>query len=74
MVADPADAARLTLGFSGTALFAPRFLVRWIIGKMKGQSIMPVGFWYFSLAGGIVTAVSATHSEIRALFWARLPP
>jgi hypothetical protein len=44
MVADPADAARLTLGFSGTALFAPRFLVRWIIGKMKGQIIMPVGF------------------------------
>jgi lipid-A-disaccharide synthase-like uncharacterized protein len=69
-----ADAARLTFDFFGTALFAPRFLVQWIIGKMKGQSIMPVGFWYFSLAGGIVTLVYAIHSDIRASCWARPPP
>jgi lipid-A-disaccharide synthase-like uncharacterized protein len=61
MSAHPADAAWLAFGFFGTALFASRFLVQWIMSEMKGKSVMPIAFWYFSLAGGLVTLVYAVH-------------
>ncbi len=31
-----------------------RFLVQWIISERKGESTIPVAFWYLSIAGGIL--------------------
>lgn len=42
----------LTIGFIGQALFSMRFLVQWLSSERKGRSVVPVEFWYFSLAGG----------------------
>ena len=61
MTGHPGDAAWLAFGFFGTALFGSRFLVQWIMSEMKGKSVMPVAFWYFSIAGGIVTLIYAVH-------------
>ena len=61
MEAHPVDAAWLAFGFFGTALFASRFVVQWIMSEIKGKSVVPVAFWYFSLAGGLVTLVYAIH-------------
>ena len=43
----------LILGFLGQALFSMRFLIQWIYSEKHRKSIIPVAFWYFSLAGGI---------------------
>ena len=61
MTTHPTDAAWLAFGFFGTALFGSRFLVQWIMSEMKGRSVMPVAFWYFSLAGGLVSLIYAIH-------------
>ena len=44
----------IVVGFTGQALFSTRFLIQWIMSERAKQSVMPVAFWYFSLAGGVV--------------------
>lgn len=53
----------LIVGLLGQALFASRFLVQWFKSEMEGRSIIPVAFWYCSLAGGIVSLAYAIHIE-----------
>lgn len=43
----------LIIGFTGQALFASRFIYQWIYSERKGESIIPIGFWYLSILGGI---------------------
>ena len=43
----------LIIGFTGQGLFASRFLVQWIYSEKKGQSAIPIIFWYLSIFGGI---------------------
>ena len=43
----------LIIGFTGQALFASRFIVQWIYSEKKGESHIPVVFWYLSIFGGI---------------------
>jgi lipid-A-disaccharide synthase-like uncharacterized protein len=42
----------LVFGFAGQALFSMRFIVQWWSSERQKRSIIPVAFWYFSLAGG----------------------
>jgi lipid-A-disaccharide synthase-like uncharacterized protein len=51
----------LVLGFAGQALFSARFLVQWVYSERHKQSIIPVAFWYFSLAGGATLFTYALH-------------
>ncbi len=53
--------AWLALGFAGQALFSARFLVQWVYSERHKQSLIPVAFWYFSLAGGATLFVYALH-------------
>ncbi len=43
----------LAIGFMGQALFSARFLIQWISSEKQKKSVIPVAFWYFSLAGGV---------------------
>jgi lipid-A-disaccharide synthase-like uncharacterized protein len=45
----------LIIGFAGQALFASRFIIQWFKSEREGRSVIPVAFWYCSLAGGLVT-------------------
>ncbi len=49
-----AQVAWLAIGFLGQALFSLRFLVQWICSERQRRSVVPLAFWYFSLAGGAV--------------------
>jgi lipid-A-disaccharide synthase-like uncharacterized protein len=49
------------IGYFGTMLFASRFFVQWFKSEMVGRSIIPVAFWYFSLAGGLISLAYAIH-------------
>ena len=43
----------LIIGFVGQGLFASRFIVQWIYSEKKGQSSIPLIFWYLSIFGGL---------------------
>ena len=43
----------LAVGFLGQALFSARFLAQWIYSEHKKRSMIPVAFWYLSIAGGM---------------------
>ena len=47
------------VGFSGQVLFFMRFFVQWLASEREGASVIPIAFWYFSLAGGAVLTVYA---------------
>jgi len=53
------NALWLTFGFLGQAIFGARFLVQWIASERRKESIIPLAFWYFSIAGGLVLLVYA---------------
>lgn len=43
----------LVIGFLGQGLFASRFVVQWIHSENRGESTIPIAFWYLSIFGGI---------------------
>ena len=43
----------LVIGFVGQGLFASRFIFQWIYSERKGESSIPIIFWYLSIFGGI---------------------
>ena len=43
----------LSIGFIGQGIFASRFIVQWILSEKKGESYIPVIFWYLSIFGGM---------------------
>ncbi len=43
----------LIIGFLGQGLFASRFIVQWIYSEKKGESSIPLVFWYLSIFGGV---------------------
>ena len=53
----------LIVGFTGQALFSARFLVQWIQSERMRRSVIPVAFWYFSLAGGLTLLSYAIYRQ-----------
>lgn len=49
----------LIFGFFGQAVFASRFIVQWIYSEKKGESLIPIVFWYLSIIGGISLLIYA---------------
>ncbi len=43
----------LVVGFAGQALFTARFVVQWVASERSRDSVIPVTFWWLSLAGGM---------------------
>lgn len=41
------------IGFLGQLLFTSRFLVQWIASERRRESVIPLAFWWLSLAGGL---------------------
>ena len=63
----------LIFGFIGQAMFTMRFLVQWIASEKKKESVIPVSFWYFSLAGGLIVLFYAVHRMDPVFILAYLP-
>ena len=43
----------LIIGFLGQGIFASRFIIQWIYSEKKGESLIPISFWYLSILGGL---------------------
>jgi len=41
----------LVIGFCGQFIFASRFLLQWLVSERKGESVIPIQFWYLSMIG-----------------------
>jgi lipid-A-disaccharide synthase-like uncharacterized protein len=59
----PVDTAWTGFGFLGQAVFGVRFLIQWLRSEQAGHSVVPIAFWYFSLAGGLISASYAIHIQ-----------
>ena len=53
----------LAVGFLGQALFSARFLVQWLSSERQKRSVVPLAFWYFSVAGGATLLAYAIHRQ-----------
>lgn len=57
------DRLWLLTGLVGQGLFASRFIIQWFRSEREGRSVIPVAFWYCSLAGGMVTLAYTVHLQ-----------
>ncbi len=51
----------LLLGFGGQLLFMGRFVLQWFASERERRSVIPVAFWYLSIAGALVLFAYALH-------------
>lgn len=49
----------LAIGFIGQAMFGSRFLIQWLASESRGRSVIPISFWYLSLAGSSILLIYA---------------
>lgn len=49
------------VGFVGAAVFGARFIIQWLKSEMEGRSVIPIAFWYCSLAGASINLVYVIH-------------
>lgn len=50
----------MIFGVMAQVTFTFRFVYQWIVAEKNQESLLPVGFWYFSLIGGLMTLFYAT--------------
>src|SRR5437899_11915946 len=42
------------IGLIGNAIFSMRFLVQWLASERRGESVIPISFWYWSIGGSVI--------------------
>ena len=47
----------VSIGFLGQALFTGRMLIQWITSERQKKSVVPVSFWWLSLAGATMNTI-----------------
>lgn len=53
----------LVLGFFAEGLFFLRFIVQWLASEKQKKSVIPVYFWYISIAGGAMLLIYVIHRK-----------
>ncbi len=51
----------VVIGLSGQLLFSARWLVQWITSERARRSVIPIAFWYFSVAGSLTLLAYALY-------------
>lgn len=51
----------VAFGLAGQLMFSGRFIVQWLASERVGRSVVPVAFWYFSIAGGVILFTYAVY-------------
>ena len=67
------DLSWVAFGLVGNALFFSRFLVQWIASERARDSVVPVSFWWLSIAGSLVLLIYAIHLGNPVFVLAYLP-
>src|SRR5919106_4503333 len=53
----------LAIGFLGQGIFFMRWVVQWLASERSAESRVALGFWYMSLAGGLITLAYALYRK-----------
>lgn len=51
------------LGLLGEAQFGARFIVQWIASERQKRTVVPRGFWYLSIGGGVTLLTYAIYRQ-----------
>jgi lipid-A-disaccharide synthase-like uncharacterized protein len=57
----PIDKLWIAVGFIGQAIFSARFVVQWIVSERRKRSVIPISFWFLSIAGSLILLTYAIH-------------
>jgi lipid-A-disaccharide synthase-like uncharacterized protein len=49
------------VGLGGQLMFMLRFVVQWIVSERARRSVIPVAFWWLSIAGAAILLAYAVH-------------
>jgi len=63
----------IAFGLLGNAAFFSRFLVQWIASERAGRSLVPIAFWWLSIAGSVILLIYAIHRADPIFVLAYLP-
>ncbi len=58
-----AELVWVIVGLLGQLMFTGRFLIQWLASEKVKRSVVPVSFWYFSIAGGLILLFYAIHRK-----------
>jgi lipid-A-disaccharide synthase-like uncharacterized protein len=53
----------LAIGFLGQGIFFMRWVVQWLASERSAESRVPIGFWYLSMVGGLITLAYAIYRK-----------
>ncbi len=70
---NPRDTLWVMVGLFGQLMFTARFVIQWLASERAGQSVVPVAFWYFSLAGGLIVLAYGLHKWEPVIILGQLP-
>ncbi|MEM7058179.1 MAG: lipid-A-disaccharide synthase N-terminal domain-containing protein [Pseudomonadota bacterium] len=51
------------VGLGGQIMFMMRFLIQWIVSEKAKKSVIPVSFWWFSIAGAAILLAYAIYRK-----------
>jgi len=55
------DTVWVGIGLGGQLMFGARFIVQWLASEKAKRSVVPIGFWYLSIAGSLILLAYAIH-------------
>jgi len=58
-----AEVIWVSLGLLGQLCFFLRFFIQWIASEKKKKSTIPIAFWFFSIAGGIILLIYSIYRK-----------
>ncbi len=67
------DMVWLLIGLVGQAMFMMRFVVQWAHSEKHQKSVIPISFWYLSLAGGLTVLAYGLHKAEPVIILGQLP-
>ena len=68
-----AEQAWIALGMFGNALFFSRWVVQWVASERERRSVIPLSFWYLSIAGSVVLLGYALYRRDPVFIVSQLP-
>ena len=67
------EQAWIALGRGGNLLFFSRWVVQWVASERARRSVIPVAFWYLSIAGSLVLLCYALYRRDPVFIVSQLP-
>ncbi len=67
------EQAWIALGMGGNLLFFSRWVVQWVASERAQRSVIPVAFWYLSIAGSLVLLCYALYRRDPVFIVSQLP-